>query len=143
MARPTAGYSPATATRTDVIDGVAISVSAPRGIRMQRIGTLAVLRWTLPQLLPRFRDHAPKQVSIVSAGPPMWLGALSAPNSIFVHADRPLISGNGTSTIVHEMVHVLLRDLSIHREHDWITEGLAEYLSLWAMWRSGDFDRLP
>ena len=67
----------------------------------------------------------------------MWLGALSAPNSIFVHADRPLISENGTSTIVHEMVHVLLADLETPRDQDWIDEGLAEYLSLRALKDSG------
>lgn len=138
MARPTGWILTGDiATRTDVIDGVEVSVSAPRGIRMQRIGTLAVLRWTLPTLLPRLRDHAPDSINIVSAGSPMWLGALAAPNSVFVHADRPLISGNGTSTIVHEVVHILLRDLHTDRNHDWIDEGLAEYLSLWAMRDSG------
>jgi hypothetical protein len=67
----------------------------------------------------------------------MWLGALSAPNSIFVHANRPLISENGTSTIVHEMVHVLLMDLDTPRDQDWIDEGLAEFLSLRALKDSG------
>lgn len=124
-------------TRSDDIAGIRVSVSAPRGFRMPRMGTLAVLRWTLPSLVPRLPGEPPAQVLIVSAGDPMWLGALAAPNSIFVHADRPLISGNGTSTLVHEMMHIFLRNLDTHRQHDWIDEGLAEYLSLWAMWRSG------
>ncbi len=71
----------------------------------------------------------------------MWLGALSAPNSIFVHASRPLISENGTSTIVHEIVHVLLMDLKTPRDQDWIDEGLAEFLSLRALKDSGTISR--
>ncbi|MEO7387794.1 MAG: hypothetical protein ABIX37_12715, partial [Gammaproteobacteria bacterium] len=50
---------------------------------------------------------------------------------------RPLISENGTSTVVHEMVHVLLSDLATPRDQDWIDEGLAEYLSLRALKDSG------
>jgi hypothetical protein len=79
----------------------------------------------------------PRYINIVAAAEPMWLGALSAPNSIFVHAQRPLISENGTSTIVHEMVHVLLMDLDTPRDEDWIDEGLAEFLSLRALKDSG------
>jgi hypothetical protein len=123
-------------TRRDVIAGLEVTVSAPRGLRMERVAMLGLLRWTLPQLLPVL-DPDLRYLSIVSAGEPLWLGALSAPNSVFVHADRPLISENGTSTIVHEMVHVLLADLRTPRDQDWIDEGLAEYLSLRALKDSG------
>lgn len=129
-------------TRRDTISGIEITVTAPRGLRMERIAMLGLLRWTLPELAPALRGAdgklpRPRYVNIVSAAEPMWLGALSAPNSIFVHADRPLISENGTSTIVHEMVHVLLADLDTPRDQDWIDEGLAEYLSLRALKDSG------
>ena len=123
-------------TRRDVIAGMEITVSAPRGIRMERIAMLALLRWTLPQLVPALGKPSP-YVNIVAAGEPMWLGALSAPNSIFVNASRPLISENGTSTIVHEMVHVLLADLKTPADQDWIDEGLAEYFALRALLDSG------
>lgn len=123
-------------TRRDVIAGSEITVSAPRGIRMERIAMLALLRWTLPELVPAL-GKGPAYLNIVAAGEPMWLGALSAPNSIFVHANRPLISENGTSTIVHEMVHVLLADLKTPDDQDWIDEGLAEYFSLRALLDSG------
>ncbi|MEQ1800359.1 MAG: hypothetical protein ABL989_00405 [Gammaproteobacteria bacterium] len=129
-------------TRRDVISGIEITVTAPRGLRMERVAMLALLRWTLPQLGPELVGEAGKSpgygyINIVSAAEPMWLGALSAPNSLFVHADRPLISENGTSTVVHEMVHVLLADLATPRDQDWIDEGLAEYLSLRALRDSG------
>ncbi|MDH5255871.1 MAG: hypothetical protein OEW72_08160, partial [Gammaproteobacteria bacterium] len=129
-------------TRRDVVSGIEITVTAPRGLRMERIAMLGLLRWTLPQLVPqltgpRGRPPGSRYVNIVSAAEPMWLGALSAPNSLFVHADRPLISENGTSTVVHEMVHVLLADLDTPRDQDWIDEGLAEYLSLRALKDSG------
>jgi hypothetical protein len=123
-------------TRRDVIAGTEITISAPRGIRMERIAMLALLRWTLPQLIPSI-GKAPAYLNIVAAGEPMWLGALSAPNSIFVNARRPLISENGTSTIVHEMVHVLLADLKTPADQDWIDEGLAEYFALRALLDSG------
>lgn len=123
-------------TRRDVIAGSEITVSAPRGIRMERVAMLALLRWTLPQLVPEL-GNAPAYLNIVAAGEPMWLGALSAPNSIYVNAKRPLISENGTSTIVHEMVHVLLSDLKTPAEQDWIDEGLAEYFALRALLDSG------
>lgn len=129
-------------TRRDVIAGIEMTVTAPRGLRMERIAMLGLLRWTLPQLVPPLLPggagpSVPRYINIVSAAEPMWLGALSAPNSVFVHADRPLISENGTSTIVHEMVHVLLAGLATPRDQDWIDEGLAEYLSLRALKDSG------
>lgn len=123
-------------TRREVIDGLEVTVSAPQGIRMERIAMLSLLRWNLPHILP-VTGLPVRYVSITASGKPMWLGALSAPNSVFVHADRPLISENGTSTILHEMVHVLLAGLSTPRDQDWIDEGLAEYLSLRALRDSG------
>jgi hypothetical protein len=99
---------------------------------------LAILRWTIPRLATALpASGRPRYINIVAAAEPMWLGALSAPNSIYVHANRPLISENGTSTIVHELVHVLLADLDTPRDDDWIDEGLAEYLSLRALKDSG------
>lgn len=129
-------------TRRDSVAGLEITVSAPRGLRMERVAMLGLLRWTLPQLLPGLGlqpdgKALPRYLNIVAAAEPMWLGALSAPNSIFVHADRPLISENGTSTVVHEVVHVLLSGLVTPRDGDWIDEGLAEYFALRALKESG------
>ncbi|MFV0279043.1 MAG: hypothetical protein ACK5HY_17940, partial [Parahaliea sp.] len=59
-----------------------------------------------------------------------------APNSLFMHGDRPLISGNRTSSLIHELVHV---GTSIHgtRHSDWIVEGIAEYYAVEILRRSG------
>ena len=59
----------------------------------------------------------------------MWRGGLSAPQSIFIHTDRPLISENATSTLIHEMMHVAL-GFETAPGFDWVTEGFAEYYSL-------------
>ena len=79
-------------------------------------------------------------LTIVSAGDPMWRGGLSAPQSVFLHAERPLISENATSTLLHEIMHVVL-DFSTDRDHDWITEGIAEFYSLELLRRSGTITR--
>ena len=121
--------------RYENIAGVRVVVAAPVDHAFRRMDTLAMLNWTLPvlvRLLPRF----PKRLTIVGAGAPMWRGALSAPRSFYVHADRPLVSENGTSTIMHEAIHIGLGASAVTGA-DWIVEGLAEYYSLEILRRSG------
>lgn len=121
--------------RIETIDGVRVIVAGPAGHDLRRMDIMALMHWTLPdlmRLLPRF----PQRLTVVGAGDPMWRGALSAPNSLYLHADRPLLSGNATSTLVHEIVHIAL-GLSDERGADWIVEGLAEYYSLEVLRRSG------
>jgi predicted metalloprotease with PDZ domain len=55
---------------------------------------------------------------------------------MFIHADRPLISENGTSTLLHELVH-LAQGYSADPGGDWIVEGVAEYYSIEIMRRTG------
>ena len=66
----------------------------------------------------------------------MWRGGLSAPNSLFLHSERPLISENATSTLVHELVHVVTRIRGKERS-DWIAEGIAEFYSIELVYRAG------
>ena len=66
----------------------------------------------------------------------MWRGGLSAPASIFVHSGRPLISENGTSTLLHEVMHVLMSARAVDGD-DWLLEGFAEFYSLEILRRSG------
>ena len=82
------------------------------------------------------RSGLPSRLTVVSAGDPMWRGGLSAPQSLFVHADRPLISENATSTVLHEVMHLSL-GIKAAENFDWIIEGLAEYYSLELLLRSG------
>lgn len=121
--------------RNETIGNVLTKVAGPTGHSIRRMDMLALMRWNLPELLRVLPDF-PERLTFVSAGDPMWRGALSAPNSFFVHADRPLISENATSTMLHETVHVGLR-LTAEAGADWIVEGLAEYYSLEMLRRSG------
>ena len=121
--------------RRDLIAGMEISVAGPTGAGIQRIGMLALLRWTLP-LMAAEVDSLPPRLSIVSAGEPMWRGGLSAPRSLYIHAQRPLLSENGTSSLLHEVAHVLMPIPSAD-QHDWIDEGIAEFASLEILRRSG------
>src|SRR5690606_17641730 len=60
----------------------------------------------------------------------------SAGNSLYMHADRPLVSENGTSSLLHELVHVVGRIYGKERS-DWISEGLAEYYAIELLRRAG------
>jgi predicted metalloprotease with PDZ domain len=77
----------------------------------------------------------PKHLLVVVAGDPMWRGGLSGPASLFIHADRPLISENRTSTLLHELVHVAM-SIRGDEESDWIVEGFAEFYSIEILRRS-------
>lgn len=120
--------------RVERIAGVTTTVAAPLGNDARRQDILAFLNWNLPRLLEVFPKF-PQRVLIVSAGDPMWRGGLSGPASLFIHADRPLISENRTSTLLHELVHVAM-GIRGAEDSDWIVEGFAEYYSLETLRRS-------
>lgn len=114
--------------RRERIAGTRVAIAAPQGHDVRRMDMLALLNWTLPELDAVLPDTLPR-LTIVSAGPPMWRGGLSAPASFFLHASRPLISENGTSSLLHEVMHTAL-GIRPRPGHDWIVEGLAEYYSI-------------
>ena len=114
--------------RRETIAGTRVAVVAPRGQQVRRMDILALLNWTLPELSAMLPDALPR-LTVVSAGEPMWRGGLSAPASLFLHAERPLISENATSSLLHEVMHTAL-GLRPRDGHDWIAEGLAEYYSI-------------
>lgn len=122
-------------SRNEKIGSVRVVVAAPAGDNARRQDTLAFLKFTLPRLEEVF-PHLPPRLLIVSAGDPMWRGGLSGPASMFLHSDRPLISENRTSTLLHELVHIAL-GIRGDEESDWIVEGFAELYSLEALRRSG------
>jgi hypothetical protein len=121
--------------RRERIAGVRVVVAGPMDQGVRRMDVLALLNWNLPEAR-RLVPDMPDRLVVVSAGDPMWRGGLSGPRSLYIHADRPLLSENGTSTLVHELVHVA-NELKAESNGDWIVEGLAEYYSLKLMWRSG------
>ena len=121
--------------RRDTIAERRISVAAPAGSGYPRVPTLAFLRWTLPTLVAAF-PWLDERILIVSGDPDMWRGALSGPGSLYLHPERPLISENGTSTLLHELVHVATRWRAAEGA-DWIVEGLAEFYALELLRRAG------
>lgn len=121
--------------RREKLGDTQVTIAGPTGQGVRRLDMLAFFRFTLPTLQAIFPDF-PDRLLVVSAGDPMWRGALSGPGSLFVHADRPFISENGTSTFIHELVHVAMGARSAPGA-DWIVEGLAEYYSLEVLRRSG------
>ncbi|MDG2047086.1 MAG: hypothetical protein P8J79_07695 [Halioglobus sp.] len=121
-------------------DGRHISVAAPLGSGLQANDVLAFLRWTLPSLVEVLPD-TPQRLLIVSGSEDMWRGGLSGVGSLYLHSDRPLISGNRTSPLLHELFHVA-SGLHSKAGADWIIEGLAEYYSLTLLLRSDGISRL-
>ena len=121
--------------RRDEIAGARISVAAIRGERLRRNDILAFLRWTLPTFVDALGE-LPKRLLIVGADDPYWRGGLSGPQSLYLHSERPLIGEDGTSTLLHELVHVVTR-LRAAPDEDWIVEGTAEFYSLEILRRSG------
>lgn len=122
-------------TRRTRLGDTEVAISAPVGEGMRRMDIMTFLTFVWPQLQQVFpRD--PNKLLIVGAGDPMWRGGLSAANSYYMHADRPLVSENGTSSLVHELVHVFGRIYGRERS-DWIAEGLAEYYAIELVRRVG------
>lgn len=121
--------------RMDRIAGTRVVVAAPVGNDVRRLDMLAFLNWTLPEIA-RIASPLPRRLTIVSAGDPMWRGGLSASDSFYIHADRPLVSENGSSTLLHEVMHVVL-GLRSDPGFDWIVEGFAEYYSINTLARAG------
>jgi hypothetical protein len=121
--------------RVDRFGSIELMVAGPEGSGLRRMDVLTFMNFVWPEFEAAF-GIAPRKILLVGAGDPMWRGGLSAPNSVFLHADRPLVSENGTSTLVHELFHVVTRIRGAD-DDDWIAEGLAEYYAVELMRRAG------
>lgn len=121
--------------RWETIEDISVAVAGPVDQGVRRLDILAFLNWNLPYL-GDLVGEMPGRLLVVSAAEGMWRGGLSGPRSLYLHADRPLISENGTSTLMHELVH-MATSLKGASGADWVVEGLAEYYSLELMRRSG------
>ncbi|MEO1118503.1 MAG: hypothetical protein AAFX75_11550 [Pseudomonadota bacterium] len=125
--------------RYDRIANTTVAIAAPREQAARRLDVMAFLNWHLSHVrnvMPGF----PERLLVAMADDPFFRGGLSAPNSLFLHSDRPLVSGNGTSTLLHELIHVGL-GRSAGPDADWIVEGIAEYYSLTLLYRAGSVTR--
>jgi len=121
--------------RRDQIDSTDMVIAGPVGEGPRRQDILAFMNWTLPEYRAAFGE-LPNKFLIVGAADKMWRGGLSGPNSFYLHPDRPLISENGTSSLLHELVHTVQRIQAAPR-HDWIVEGMAEFYAVELLHRSG------
>lgn len=126
-------------TRRSKIGKTRLTVSAPKGAPLRRMEVLTFLNFVWPEVRKAF-GKVPRKLLIVGMGDPMWRGGLSASNSLFLHADRPLVSENGTSPLLHELTHMVTRIRGIKSERgsdDWIAEGWAEFYSFELLYRAG------
>ena len=105
-----------------------VSVSAPRGTALHRMDILTLLSFVWPEVQDTL-GKLPDELLIVGGDDPLWLGGLSAAQSLFLHAGRPLVSENGTSALMHELTHLLTR-ISGKKRDDWIAEGIAEGITI-------------
>lgn len=112
-----------------------VAVSAPENSDFRRMDILVFIHFIWPEFERAFQT-LPEKILVVGGDDPMWRGGLSAGNSFYMHADRPIISENGTSTLLHELVH-MVTGVRGKPDHDWIAEGLAEYYSIELLHRAG------
>ena len=125
-------------TRRATVKKTGIAISAPTGEGMRRMDALTFFNFIWPELHKAF-EKTPQKLLVVGAGDPMWRGGLSASNSLFLHSDRPLVSENGTSPLLHELTHMVTRISGKATEttnDDWIAEGLAEFYSFELLYRA-------
>lgn len=118
----------------ETIEGSRIAIAGPAGQGVRRMDLLALLKWTLPSVAEVFGE-LPERMQVVVAGDPMWRGGLSGPRSLYLHVDRPLIGEDGTSPILHELVHTLMHARA-GKDGDWVVEGIAELYSVELLARS-------
>lgn len=125
-------------TRRATVKKTKIAISAPAGQHMRRMDALTFFNFVWPELHRAFKN-TPHKLLVVGAGDPMWRGGLSASNSLFLHSDRPLVSENGTSPLLHELTHMVTRisgKVTGTTNDDWIAEGLAEFYSFELLYRA-------
>jgi hypothetical protein len=121
------------------VAGTRLAIAAPVGHGLRRLDILALLRWTLPELREIIGEPPPRLL-VVGAEDPMWRGGLSGPASIFIHADRPFLTPDTTSPLLHELLHTVLPRGGSPKD-DWIVEGLAERYGLELLVRSKTISR--
>lgn len=112
-----------------------VTVASPKGQAMRRMDVLTLLTFVWPQVEAAFPSH-PAKLLIVGASDPMRRGAFSARDSVYLNSRTPLVSENGSSPLIREVVHAIGR-FSDHDASDWISEGLAEYYAIELLRRGG------
>lgn len=115
--------------------GVQFTLATPRKLGLDLMDLRTFFRFTMP-VFSDLITELPERILVVGAGDPMWRGGLSGPDSLYLHADRPLVSPDGTSPVLHELLHVLM-EAKAEDDGDWVVEGLAELYALNVLHRAG------
>lgn len=112
-----------------------VSVAGPFGQGLRRMDALTLLTFVWPQYQAVFPRNPPKLL-LVGAREQLWRGARAANNSIYLNSATPLVSENGSSPLLRELVRVFAR-INDRERSDWIGEGLAEYYAIELLRRAG------
>ncbi|RZI33504.1 hypothetical protein [Pseudomonas orientalis] len=112
-----------------------VTVTSPKGQGMRRMDVLTLLTFVWPQVEAAFPRH-PAKILVVGASDPMRRGAFSARDSVYLNSRTPLISEDGSSPLIREVVQAIAR-FNDHDSSDWISEGLAGYYAIELVRRAG------
>ncbi|KRP66053.1 hypothetical protein [Pseudomonas orientalis] len=112
-----------------------VTVTSPKGQGMRRMDVLTLLTFVWPQVEAAFPRH-PAKLLVVGASDPMRRGAFSARDSIYLNSRTPLVSEDGSSPLIREVVQAIAR-FNDHDTSDWISEGLAGYYAIELVRRAG------
>ncbi|MCF5236168.1 hypothetical protein GIW30_11645 [Pseudomonas sp. PA-5-4G] len=112
-----------------------VTVASAKGQAMRRMDVLTLLTFVWPQVEAALPRH-PAKLLIVGASDPMRRGAFSSRDSIYLNSRTPLISENGSSPLLREVVQAIGR-FNDHDTSDWISEGLGEYYAIELLRRAG------
>ncbi len=112
-----------------------VTVASPKGQAMHRMDVLTLLTFVWPQVEAVFPRH-PGKLLVVGASDPMRRGAFAAHDSIYLNSRTPLVSENGSSPLMREVVQAIGR-FNDHDTSDWISEGLAQYYAIDLLRRAG------
>lgn len=112
-----------------------VTVASPKGQAMRRMDVLTLLTFVWPQVEAALPRH-PAKLLIVGASDPLRRGAFASRDSIYLNSRTPLISENGSSALLREVVQAIGR-FNDHDTSDWISEGLGEYYAIELLRRAG------
>ncbi|MCW1247786.1 hypothetical protein OC610_25450 [Pseudomonas sp. SAICEU22] len=112
-----------------------VTVASPLGQGMRRMDVLTLLTFVWPQVQAVVPRH-PAKLLIVGAGDPMWRGVQAGHESIYLHSRPPLVSERGSSSLLRELMQMLVR-INDQDRSDWISEGLNEYYAIELLRRAG------
>ena len=112
-----------------------VTVAAPVGQGMRRMDSLTLLTFVWPQLQAVFPRNPPKLL-LVGARDGMWRGAMAAQGSVYLHSGRPMVSENGSSPLLREVVQ-LFAQIRAGDGNDWLVESLTDYYASELLRRSG------